>query len=96
MIIRAHECVMDGFERFAAGSLITVFSATDYCQKHKNAGAVLILKKNFEITPKLIYPSSTNVGNWLDDEESLKKRPPTPPRWKNTLPRKSSYEWKFW
>lgn len=30
-IIRAHECVMDGFERFAGGDLITVFSATDYC-----------------------------------------------------------------
>nr|XP_027205401.1 serine/threonine-protein phosphatase BSL1-like [Dermatophagoides pteronyssinus] len=30
LIIRAHECVMDGFERFAGGRLITVFSATDY------------------------------------------------------------------
>ena len=58
MIIRAHECVIDGFERFAGGSLITVFSATDYCGKHKNAGAVLILKKNLEIIPKLIYPSN--------------------------------------
>jgi len=28
-IVRAHECVMDGFERFASGKLITVFSATD-------------------------------------------------------------------
>jgi protein phosphatase len=82
MIIRAHECVMDGFERFAAGSLITLFSATDYCGKHKNAGAVLILKKNFEIIPKLIYPSETGQGNWMEDEESLKRRPPTPPRWK--------------
>lgn len=25
MIIRAHECVMDGFERFASGKLITLF-----------------------------------------------------------------------
>ncbi|CAK0864914.1 unnamed protein product, partial [Prorocentrum cordatum] len=39
MIIRAHECVMDGFERFANGKLITVFSATDYCGHHKNAGS---------------------------------------------------------
>ena len=31
LIIRAHECVMDGFERFAGGRLITLFSATDYC-----------------------------------------------------------------
>jgi len=31
MIVRAHECVMDGFERFAQGHLITLFSATNYC-----------------------------------------------------------------
>lgn len=82
LIIRAHECVMDGFERFAGGTLITVFSATDYCGKHKNAGAVLIIKTNMEIIPKLIYPSSLIANNWLEDEEQLKKRPPTPPRWK--------------
>lgn len=55
-ILRAHECVMDGFERFAGGKLFTVFSATDYCGRHKNAGAILVITKNFEIIPKLIYP----------------------------------------
>jgi len=90
MIIRAHECVMDGFERFASGDLITVFSATDYCGRHKNAGAVLSFKKNLEIKPKLIYPVDNPYGcNWIESEESLKKRPPTPPRWRNTGPRKS-------
>jgi hypothetical protein len=83
MIIRAHECVMDGFERFAGGALITVFSATDYCRKHKNAGAILILKTNYEIIPKMIYPSNTNENNWIEDEEQLRRRPPTPPRWRN-------------
>lgn len=92
LIIRAHECVMDGFERFAGGQLITVFSATDYCRRHKNAGAVLILKKNSEIIPKMIYPETANQVNWIEDEEALKKRPPTPPRWKNTAPRKSSFD----
>ena len=56
MILRAHECVMDGFERFAGGCLITVFSATDYCARHKNAGAVLFITRTLEINPKLIYP----------------------------------------
>ena len=55
LILRAHECVMDGFERFAGGSLITVFSAIDYCGKHKNAGAILIIGKDLKISPKLIY-----------------------------------------
>lgn len=40
LIIRAHECVMDGFERFAQGQLITLFSATNYCGKHNS---VLVL-----------------------------------------------------
>ena len=83
LMIRAHECVMDGFERFAGGDLITVFSATDYCGRHKNAGAVLFFKKNLEIKPKLIYPVDNPYGNsWIENEESLKKRPPTPPRWR--------------
>ena len=81
MILRAHECVMDGFERFAEGSLITVFSATDYCGRHKNAGAVLFINKSFEIVPKLIYPLNNGEDNWINDEDPQKKRPPTPPRW---------------
>lgn len=38
LIVRAHECVMDGFERFAQGHLITLFSATNYCGTANNAG----------------------------------------------------------
>lgn len=79
-IIRAHECVLDGFERFAGGLLITVFSATDYCRRHDNAGAMLIIKTNYEIYPHLIYPPDGGNRMWMDDEEDLKKRPPTPPR----------------
>ena len=81
-IVRAHECVMDGMERFANGQLITVFSATDYCGKHKNAGAVLFLKKNLEITPKLIYPQNLSQSNWIESDDINNKRPPTPPRWR--------------
>jgi protein phosphatase len=80
MILRGHECVMDGFERFAAGSLITVFSATDYCGRHKNAGAVIFITKSCELIPKLIYPLTNAEQNWAQDENQ-QKRPPTPPRW---------------
>jgi diadenosine tetraphosphatase ApaH/serine/threonine PP2A family protein phosphatase len=79
-IIRAHECVLDGFERFAGGALITLFSATDYCRRHNNAGAMLIIKTNFEMVPHLIYPPDGGNKHWIDDGESYKKRPPTPPR----------------
>jgi len=78
MIIRAHECVMDGFERFANGKLITVFSATDYCGHHKNAGALLFVRRDLTIVPKLIYPVERTLNTW--DQGMLQQRPPTPPR----------------
>lgn len=65
MIVRAHECVMDGFERFAGGALITLFSATDYCRRHNNAGAILVLKTNMELAPKVIYPKNSRANTWL-------------------------------
>lgn len=46
MIIRAHECVMDGFERFAGGKLITVFSATNYCGTY----VIICYDKHFDFS----------------------------------------------
>ncbi|KAM0021254.1 putative protein-serine/threonine phosphatase [Helianthus debilis subsp. tardiflorus] len=56
LIIRAHECVMDGFERFAHGQLITLFSATNYCGTANNAGALLVIGRGLVVVPKLIHP----------------------------------------
>lgn len=81
MIVRAHECVMDGFERFAHGHLITLFSATNYCGTANNAGAILVLGRDNVMVPKLIHPlppstprGSPAPGSGLDIEEE----PPTP------------------
>ena len=41
----------------AGGKLITVFSATNYCGKWANAGAILVIGKDLEVVPKLIYPT---------------------------------------
>jgi len=57
MIIRAHECVMDGFERFADGKLITVFSAASYCGRVPNAGAILVISRDLEVIPKVSRPT---------------------------------------
>ncbi|KAH7649518.1 serine threonine phosphatase alpha [Cryptosporidium bovis] len=83
LIIRAHECVQDGFERFAGGKLITLFSATDYCGKHQNAGALLFIKRDLTVVPKILLPSSKDSKMMLSnywDQEILSQRPPTPPR----------------
>ena len=88
LIVRGHECVMDGFERFAKGQLITVFSATDYCGRHKNAGAALFVHKNYEIVPRLIYPlDKSTQAAWVEND----KKPPTPLRSKNSEELNSSY-----
>nr|VDD44527.1 unnamed protein product [Brassica oleracea] len=85
MIIRGHECVLDGFERFAQGKLITVFSATNYCGKFKNAGAILVIARNLDVVPKLIHPLPPPISPsekvpdkaWIEVD---RERPPTPIR----------------
>lgn len=53
LILRAHECVMDGIERFAGGRLITVFSATNYCGSVCNAGAMVVIGRDLEVRSAL-------------------------------------------
>ncbi|KQK07580.1 hypothetical protein BRADI_2g36370v3 [Brachypodium distachyon] len=90
LIIRAHECVMDGFERFAHGQLITLFSATNYCGTANNAGAILVVGRGLVIVPKLIHPLPPPINSpessperamdatWM--QELNIQRPPTPTR----------------
>ncbi|XP_076902925.1 serine/threonine-protein phosphatase BSL1-like [Bidens hawaiensis] len=90
LIIRAHECVMDGFERFAQGQLITLFSATNYCGTANNAGALLVVGRGLVIVPKLIHPlppplhSPETSPEYVQDDtwmqELNNQRPPTPTR----------------
>ncbi|XP_039130334.1 serine/threonine-protein phosphatase BSL3-like isoform X2 [Dioscorea cayenensis subsp. rotundata] len=90
LIVRAHECVMDGFERFAQGHLITLFSATNYCGTANNAGAILVLGRDLVVVPKLIHPlppaissPETSPEHHIDDtwmQELNANRPPTPTR----------------
>jgi len=49
MIIRAHQCVVEGWELFAGGRLITVFSAARYCNSYTNKGAVLTINRHLEV-----------------------------------------------
>lgn len=76
MIIRSRECVLEGFDR-CMGKLITVISATDYGGKYRNAGAMLVVRRNMEIVPKLISPVGGAAEMWGAWGSS---RMPTPPR----------------
>ncbi|KAL6893562.1 hypothetical protein ACP4OV_007660 [Aristida adscensionis] len=77
LIVRAHECVMDGFERFAQGTA-------------NNAGAILVLGRDLVVVPKLIHPlppaitsPETSPEHHIEDtwmQELNANRPPTPTR----------------
>lgn len=75
MLVRSHEVVNDGFERAGNGMVMTVFSATDYCGKYQNAAGVVVIKKNFELVPKVIYPQMNSSGNYgIEEEKGFKSK----------------------
>ena len=41
LICRAHQVVEDGYEFFASRTLVTIFSAPNYCNEFDNAGAMM-------------------------------------------------------
>ena len=61
--------LVSGFERFAQGQLITLFSATNYCGTANNAGAILVIGRDLVVYPKLIHPLPPQAA--LDDSPVL-------------------------
>jgi serine/threonine-protein phosphatase PP1 catalytic subunit len=41
LIVRAHQVVEDGYQFFQQRSLVTIFSAPNYCGEFDNAGAAM-------------------------------------------------------
>jgi serine/threonine-protein phosphatase PP1 catalytic subunit len=48
LICRAHQVVQRGYEFFADNTLVTIFSAPNYCGHHKNDGAILKISPSLE------------------------------------------------
>jgi len=78
LIVRAHQCVQDGFEWCAGGRLLTVFSAPDYGARWSNDAAMLVISRELHVFPKVIRSRgrAAAVADWVVDP----KRPFTPPR----------------
>ena len=72
MLVRSHECVTDGFEKASNGQVMTIFSATDYCGRHSNAAAVVVIRKNFELVPKVIYPTINGGTSFTVEEDKTR------------------------
>merc|ERR1711964_658995 len=64
VVVRAHECVSDGFLYFAGGHLVTVFSARNYAGINDNDGAFLLVSRvknnSLQITPKCLKAAGLN------------------------------------
>eukprot|EP01016_Furgasonia_blochmanni_P037862 TRINITY_DN4506_c0_g1_i13.p1 TRINITY_DN4506_c0_g1~~TRINITY_DN4506_c0_g1_i13.p1 ORF type:complete len:582 (-),score=142.30 TRINITY_DN4506_c0_g1_i13:544-2265(-) len=78
MIIRGHECVSEGFERFGNSNLITLFTCTDYCGRFQNAAGIILINKSFGVVPKIMYANTQNnnastTSNWIDLDETVGK-----------------------
>ncbi|OHT03325.1 Serine/threonine-protein phosphatase PP1-beta [Tritrichomonas foetus] len=76
LICRAHQAVMGGYEFSYPGSqsMITLFSAPNYCYEYDNKGAILHVNEN------LICSFSVLDPKYWEEEFQPEKRPGTPPR----------------
>ena len=77
LLIRAHECIMDGCQYKFNNRLITVFGASNYCGLVQNFSACIHINKNMEIQfhqfPPLNYLKRSDVI-FVPDETQTKKR----------------------
>ena len=79
LIVRSHECIMDGFERTSRGMVISLISATNYCGKLENSASILVVQKNSELVPKIImHAESHDTRLWLTENELQRKIQITP------------------
>jgi len=57
LICRAHQVVEDGYEFQANRSLVTIFSAPNYCGEFDNAGAMMAVDKSLKCSFKVLRPA---------------------------------------
>lgn len=62
LVCRAHMIVEDGFEFFGNRTLVTIFSAPNYCGEFDNSGAIMSVNKDLLCSFEVI-PSSTLIKN---------------------------------
>ncbi|KAI0233553.1 serine/threonine protein phosphatase Pzh1 [Massospora cicadina] len=61
LVCRAHMVVEDGYEFFNGRSLVTVFSAPNYCGEFDNYGAVMAVNEELLCSFELLKPADASV-----------------------------------
>jgi len=74
LIVRAHQVVEDGYEFFGERTLVTVFSAPNYCGEFDNCGAMMSVDENLQCSFQVLKPIDSTGQRWNSS------RPGTPPR----------------
>jgi len=62
LVCRAHQVVEDGYEFFAQRSLVTLFSAPNYCGEFDNSGAVMSVDETMMVAFQILRPMPLNGG----------------------------------
>jgi|Transcript_51374 serine/threonine-protein phosphatase PP1 catalytic subunit len=62
LVCRAHQVVEDGYEFFSQRSLVTLFSAPNYCGEFDNAGAVMTVDENMCCAFQILQSMMRNGG----------------------------------
>ncbi len=78
LMIRSHDVCQKGIGNCFGDRLITIFSSTNYCGVYQNAGAIIFIKKSYEIQPKILT-CEENIAVWQNDW-SKTNCPPSPLR----------------
>ena len=78
MIIRSHDVCQKGIINSFGDRLLTIFSSTNYCGIYQNAGALIFIKKSYEIQPKILT-CEENIAVWQNDWNKS-NYPPSPLR----------------
>ncbi|KAL7412639.1 protein phosphatase 1 catalytic subunit [Mrakia frigida] len=78
LVCRAHQVVEDGYEFFARRSLVTVFSAPNYCGEFDNSGAMMSVDDTLLCSFQILKPASKHNKFAAGSAN----RPVTPPRTK--------------
>ncbi|EIE89180.1 hypothetical protein G6F45_011907 [Rhizopus arrhizus] len=79
LVCRAHMVVEDGYQFFNERTLVTVFSAPNYCGEFDNFGAIMSINEellcSFELLTPLEHPSTAK----LQEAQRNRGRRPSPP-----------------
>lgn len=86
LVCRAHQVVEDGYEFFAKRSLVTIFSAPNYCGEFDNAGAMMTVDDGLMCSFQILKPADRKIKaagmQPAFGSGTNTNRPVTPPRGK--------------